>query len=382
MTNGATEDAATEDTATEDTATEDMTADMRARIAIHLLTEPGKAKVGARITAVGAPQVAVELAREHAPTISTASLEHAVARQVTRATDAGIVCVVPGSAAWPVQLDDLEDSRPVLLWVRSSAPEAIRCDLLRSISVVGSRACTAYGRLLAENLAADVGLCGWTVVSGGAYGIDAAAHAGALAVGGRTVLVTAGGADRPYPRAHASLFERVAASGAVVSEFPLGSAPARHRFLIRNRVIAAMSRGTVIVEAALRSGARATATAAAGLTRHVMAMPGPATSDLSAGTHDLIREGMAVLVSGASDVLELVTPLGEEVGEQRGIAIVRMLLRRADARTDDIAYALHLTSAEVAAQLASLEGAGLVVCGPRGWSLTESALYRYARDSA
>lgn len=362
--------------------TVDLESEQHARIAIHLLTEPGKAKVGARIAALGAPQVARALAREHEPVVALDSLAQAVAGQLARAAAAGVTCVVPGTPEWPRQLDDLDDSRPVVLWVRSDSPDTLRKDLLRSISVVGSRACSPYGRRLAENLAADVGLCGWTVVSGGAYGIDAAAHTGALAAGGPTVLVTAGGADRPYPRAHAALFERVVAGGAVVSEFPLGSAPARHRFLIRNRVIAAMSRGTVIVEAALRSGARATATAAAGLRRHVMAMPGPATSDLSAGTHDLIREGMAVLVNGAPHVLELVTPLGEEIAEQRGIAVVSLLLRRPYARADEIAHDLALTATEAASQLASLEGAGLVVQGPRGWSVTEMALYRFARNSA
>ena len=356
--------------------------DVQARIAIHLLAEPGKAKIGARIRAHGAVQVAADLAREHEPTVNPAALAEAVARQMSRAADAGVTCVVPATAEWPSQLDDLGDARPILLWVRSAQLHTLRRDLLRSISVVGSRACTPYGRRLAENLAADVGLSGWTIVSGGAYGIDAAAHAGALAVGARTVLVTAGGADRAYPRAHGGLFERVAASGAVVSEFPLGSAPARHRFLIRNRVIAAMSRGTVIVEAALRSGARATASAAAGLARHVMAMPGPATSDLSAGTHDLIREGMAVLVSNATEVLELVTPLGEEVGGQYGIAVVRMLLAKTDVREADIACTLGLTADEVTSQLTVLEGAGLVVCNQRGWSLTDAALYRYAHQGA
>ena len=120
-------------------------------------------------------------------------------------------------------------------------------------------------------------------MSGGAYGIDAAAHRGALAVAGRTVLVSAGGVDRPYPAAHDHLFRQVQANGAVVSECPLGAPPARHRFLTRNRLIAALEPGTVIVEAGLKSGARSTATSAAQLSRHVMAVPGPVTSDLSSG---------------------------------------------------------------------------------------------------
>lgn len=132
--------------------TVDLESEQHARIAIHLLTEPGKAKVGARIAALGAPQVARALAREHEPVVALDSLAQAVAGQLARAAAAGVTCVVPGTPEWPRQLDDLDDSRPVVLWVRSDSPDTLRKDLLRSISVVGSRACSPYGRRLAENL--------------------------------------------------------------------------------------------------------------------------------------------------------------------------------------------------------------------------------------
>ena len=149
------------------------------------------------------------------------------------------------------------------------------------------------------------------VVSGGAYGIDAAAHRGALALGGTTVLVSAGGLDRPYPPGNGRLFEAVAESGLLVSESPPGSAPQRHRFLTRNRLIAALSGATIVVEAARRSGAINTAAHARGLGRVLLAVPGPITSALSVGCHDLLshESDPAVLVTSLEDVLSTVSGL-------------------------------------------------------------------------
>ena len=156
---------------------------------------------------------------------------------------------------------------------------------------------------------------GATVVSGAAIGIDGAAHRGALAVDGATVAVLACGVDRVYPAAHATLLERIAATGLVVSEYPPGSVPARHRFLVRNRLIAALGAGTVVVEAALRSGAQRTAADTEALGRLVMAVPGPVTSGPSAGCHQLIRDG-ALLVTSADDVLEAVGRLGVDLAPE------------------------------------------------------------------
>jgi DNA processing protein len=232
----------------------------------------------------------------------------------------GYRLVGPGEPEWPTQLDDLGDARPVVLWLRGSADLRFAC--LRSVSVVGSRAATAYGTHVGTELAADVAGRGWTVISGGAYGIDASAHRGALAVGGCTVAVLASGLSFGYPKGHDELFAVIAGTGVMVSECPPERAPTRPGFLVRNRVIAALSRGTVVVEAALRSGAINTARHAHELNRPVMAVPGPVTSEQSAGCHELIRESGAICVTGASDVLELVAPLGgDECGPDREPAV-------------------------------------------------------------
>jgi DNA processing protein len=182
--------------------------------------------------------------------------------------------------------------------------------------VVGARAATTYGVHVAQELGAGLAAAGVTVVSGAAIGIDGAAHRGALGVDGPTVAVLACGIDRAYPAAHAALLERIAATGLVVSEYPPGSVPARHRFLVRNRLIAALGGGTVVVEAALRSGAQRTAADTEALGRLVMAVPGAVTSGPSAGCHQLIRDG-ALLVTGADDVLEAVGRLGMDLAPRR-----------------------------------------------------------------
>jgi DNA processing protein len=156
---------------------------------------------------------------------------------------------------------------------------------------------------VAGELAGDLAERTWTVVSGGAYGIDAAVHRGVLITGGTTVVVLACGVDHPYPAGHAGLFDQVADRGLVVSEWPPGSRPTRLRFLVRNRVIAALTRGTVVVEAGERSGALNTARHAAELGRPLMAVPGPVTSASSAGCHKIIRDWHATLVTGTQDVL-------------------------------------------------------------------------------
>lgn len=360
-----------------DAAADDAESDRRARIALSLLVEPGDAKVGAAVRSDGAVAVADAVARRRVPHRSAAVLDEAVTVQLDRAAVVGAECVVPGSAGWPTQLDDLGDGAPLLLWVRG---EALRSALWRSVSIVGSRACSPYGRVQAETVASELALFGWTVVSGGAYGIDAAAHNGALAVGGRTVIVSAGGVDRPYPRAHEHLYERAGNSGAVVSECPLGAPPAKHRFLSRNRLIAAMSRGTVIVEAALRSGARSTATAAAELSRHVMALPGPVTSDLSRGCHEMIRDGVAVLVGGSRDVAELITPLGENsAADTAGRSLLGWLAAQGPSPLTEIAASVGLEESEALALLTVLEGAGYTTQVRRGWTMTPDALARFAR---
>ncbi|GIG28009.1 DNA-processing protein DprA [Cellulomonas marina] len=220
---------------------------------------------------------------------------------------AGGRLVVPGDEDWPPGLDDLRETAPPALWVRGTLPAAGR----RAVALVGARAATPYGEHVASRLAGDLARAGLVVVSGGAYGIDAAAHRGALAAGGTTLVVVAGGVDRPYPAGNARLLAAaVEQGGAVLAEVPPGALPTRTRFLQRNRLIAAIAGATVVVEAAWRSGALSTARHAAGLLRPVGAVPGPVTSAASAGCHRIVREEAATLVTDADDVRELVEPVG------------------------------------------------------------------------
>ena len=227
----------------------------------------------------------------------------------------GFRLICPGDSEWPTQLAALGVASPVALWLLGSADLRFAC--LRSVSIVGSRAATAYGSHVCMEMAAALAERGWVIVSGGAFGIDGAAHRGALAADGVTVAVLASGLSYGYPKGHRELFEAISAQGVLVSEMSPDRRPTRPGFLVRNRVIAALSRGTVVVEAALRSGAFSTAARARDMCRPLMAVPGPVTSDMSAGCHEIIREWGAVLVTGARDVLEHVSPVGEELGSAR-----------------------------------------------------------------
>ncbi len=229
--------------------------------------------------------------------------------QVLAFRESGIRLIVPGDPEWPGQLADLGDDQPYALWLRGNADLRFSC--LRSVAIVGSRAATAYGSYVAAEFAGSVAARGWAVVSGGAFGVDAAAHRAALGADGVTVAVLACGVDVPYPSAHAELFDAIAAQGVLVSEWPPGRHVSRLRFLVRNRVIAALATGTLVVEAGQRSGALNTARHARDLRRRLMAVPGPVTSDLSAGCHHIIREWQGVLVTSAAEVTEHLSPVGE-----------------------------------------------------------------------
>lgn len=213
----------------------------------------------------------------------------------------GVRVIVPGDEEWPLGLDQL-DQPPVCLYARGAHELSVAEG---SVAVVGSRAATSYGLSVAADLGEGLVTRGVTVVSGAAFGIDAAAHRGALAAGGPTVAVLARGLDRAYPQAHEGLLREIADTGVVVSELPPGWAPYRQRFIARNRLIAAMSVGTVVVEAGLRSGSLNTARVAGNLVRHVAAVPGPVTSVQSAGCHQLVRDRGATLVTDAGEVLDL-----------------------------------------------------------------------------
>ncbi|MFJ3984199.1 DNA-processing protein DprA [Streptomyces fungicidicus] len=299
------------------------------------------------------------------------------------ARDTGVRFVCPGTVEWPGQLDDLGDARPLGLWVRGGAD--LRMWALRSVAVVGARACTEYGAHMAATLSAGLAERGWVVVSGGAYGVDGAAHRGALGSGGATVAVLACGVDRPYPRGHTGLIGRIAEQGLVIGELPPGEHPTPSRFVLRNRVIAALTRGTVVVEAAHRSGSLVTARAARRLGRHTMGVPGPATSALSAGVHELLRQD-ATLVTDAAEVVELVGDMGELAPERRGPVLPRDLLgpagrqvlaalpARGTARPQEIALAAQTTPDDAVARLYELRALGYVERHDDGWKLTRQAM--------
>ncbi|MEU6351005.1 DNA-processing protein DprA [Streptomyces sp. NPDC047072] len=304
-------------------------------------------------------------------------------RDLEVAREAGARFVCPGDTEWPGQLDDLGDARPIGLWVRGLP--SLRMWALRSVAVVGARACTEYGAHMAATLGTGLAEHGWVVVSGGAYGVDGVAHRGALGAGGATVAVLACGVDRPYPRGHVQLINRIAEQGLVIGELPPGDHPTPSRFVQRNRVIAALTRGTVVVEAAHRSGSLVTARAAQRLGRHTMGVPGPATSGLSAGVHELLR-GDATLVTDAAEVVEMVGEMGELAPDRRGPVLPRDLLEAAArrvlaalpghraARVDEIARGAQTTGDDAVARLYELRSLGYVERHGDGWKLTRQAM--------
>ena len=305
--------------------------------------------------------------------------------QVLQFSRSGIRLITPDDPEWPGQLADLGADEPYALWLRGSADLRFNC--LRSVAIVGARAATAYGSYVAAEFAASVAARGFTVVSGGAFGVDAAAHRGALGADGVTIAVLACGVDEAYPTAHTDLFNAIAAQGVLVSEWPPGRHVTRLRFLVRNRVIAALAAGTLVVEAGERSGALNTARHARDLTRRLMAVPGPVTSDLSAGCHRIIRDWQGTLVTSAAEVIEHLSPVGaaEPGGSaepgRRPPPLPRDLLdldsarvldampRRGGTGTVRIAQRAGLAPATTATSLGRLATAGFVERCEDGWRL-------------
>jgi DNA processing protein len=374
-----------------------------ARIALSFLAEPGEPALGALLrccdpaTIVAAvssgsdPRAALPATGRGVPGLARA-VERWRARLGRLPADSrlagwertGIRLACPGDPEWPTQLDVLGDARPLVLWLQGSADLRFAC--LRSVSVVGARAATGYGEHVATELAAALAERGWAVVSGGAYGIDSCAHRGALGAGGITVAVLASGLGYGYPRGHRQLFAAVAGHGVVVSEWPPDRAPTRPGFLVRNRVIAALSCGTVVVEAALRSGALSTARHARDLCRPLMAVPGPVTSTQSAGCHEIIREWGAVCVTGAQDVIENVSPSGDGLGTpRRGPAaprdsldpVTRAVLEAVPSRGGSGPAAIAVTAGvdlDTAIRcLGALAAAGFAERCVRGWRIRQGA---------
>jgi DNA processing protein len=304
------------------------------------------------------------------------------ARYLRAAAAVGGRLVCPGDEEWPSQLDDLGDARPVGLWVRGRPN--LRLWALRSVALVGARACTPYGAHMAATLGAGLAERGWVVASGAAFGVDGAAHRGVLGAGGATVAVLACGVDVVYPRGHAELIARIVEQGLVVSELPPGSHPTPSRFVLRNRVIAALTRGTVVVEAEYRSGSLVTARGAQRLGRFTMGVPGPVTSGLSAGVHELLR-GEGVLVTDADEIVELVGGIGDLAPARRGPVLPRDLLAPVTARvlealpgrtaadTRSVAREAGTTGDEALARLYELHSLGFVERHGEDWKLAPGA---------
>lgn len=347
---------------------------------IALATEVGPEEAARAVREVTLPGVLERLtqARRHRDT-SAADLAHVAAlggRLLTR-----------DDPEWPAERfaaftspdaagrDDAV--APLALWVkgRGTLAELSR----RAVSVVGTRASSGYGEHVTAEISHDLARAGWTVVSGAAHGIDGAAHRAALAADGATVAVLACGVDRAYPRGHEALLRRIAVDGLVVSEYAPGTYPARHRFLTRNRLVAALGGGVLVVEAGWRSGARNTAGWAADLNRPVMAVPGPVTALGSAGCHQMLRERQAELVTTAAEVLEHVGPMGQ-LAEQPELPaaptdglspaagrVYDALPARAPVEECVIAARSGLSAAQVRPALGVLELEGLVAWSESGW---------------
>lgn len=312
----------------------------------RLCEPPVSALVGAFVDSLGAEaawraiihrQVPDEILRALAPRLGDEprALVARAREDLRRAAAVGADIIGPGDDDWPAEsfaplqwVPPYEQCghawSPLALYRRGGA---VPTQPRGTVAIVGSRAATPYGARIAADMAADAVDAGCTVASGAAFGIDAAAHRGALhgdtprgAAAGAvpTLAVLACGIDRAYPIAHRALIDTIGVDGAVVTEYPPGSVPARHRFLVRNRLIAALAEVTVVVEAGRRSGSLNTATTAANLGRGVAAVPGPITSAMSSGCHDLIRDGKAVLVASWPDVRGLMGPLTPSEAPRHG----------------------------------------------------------------
>ncbi len=400
-------------------AVSDVT-DVQSRVLLACITEPGHNGVFKLVSEFGAEKALQQILLGHAPKNIVASAQNRLAgrdpqqalaevREQTQSCGARVT--TPGRADWPPRLDDLallgdeepQTAPPLCLWVRGNGSLAEDTD--RAVAIVGARDATGYGSHVTSELASELASHGWTVISGAAFGVDAAAHRGALAVGGVTVAVLANGVDTAYPKAHDTMLSAIAEApkGLVVSEAPPGTSPQRYRFLVRNRLIAALAAGTVVVEAGRRSGSRLTARRAADLGRPLMAIPGAVTSAMSVGTHDLIREWGATLVTCADEIVAEVATLSEYFAQQSstnrdgGLAeqpstldtldtfsdrLLDAIPSKADAHPDKIAAVAGIAPRQARRHLPKLVMLGLVIETQHGYRLAPDALVRKASDEA
>jgi DNA processing protein len=395
-----------------------------ARAAWSGIAEPGDGVAGEIVDRLGAPQALAALLERWTPDMLLARLastdltlddaDKAIARWTPRLSSGptivalrqaarfGVRLRVPSDQSWPAGLSDLGPHAPLALWTRGT--EEALDSLGRSIALVGARAATGYGEHVTMEASSGLVDRGYAIVSGAAYGIDGMAHRAALASHGQTVAFLAGGVDRFYPSGHDALLTRIVEHGMVISELPCGSQPTRWRFLQRNRLIAATSLATIVIEAGWRSGSLNTAHHALDMSRPVGAVPGPVTSAASAGCHKLIREGQVICVTNADEMAEL-APLAAlaprvmqgDLAEQIDLADQRVettgsrspetapanipsastspvatrvldaLSVRAPREASDIASRSGLSLADVRAELGRMQLDGVARENDRGW---------------
>ncbi|MFN8032110.1 MAG: DNA-processing protein DprA [Mycobacterium sp.] len=368
-------------------------ATMRAWAYLSRVAEPPCPGLADLVSLVGPMEAAERIRRGE---VSPALADYTAARREidTAAADLELLqrrggrLVTPDDDEWPVLAltafggaavrERARGGPPMALWV--TGPARLDEAAVRAAAVIGTRASTTYGEFVAADLSAGLAEHDVTVISGGAYGIDGAAHRAALASGGQTIAVLAGGIDVLYPAGHSALLHRIGTSGLLVTEYPPGVRPARHRFLTRNRLVAALSSATVVVEAGLRSGAANTAAWARALGRVVCAVPGPVTSAASAGCHVLLRNG-AELVTRPAEVVEMVGRAGEFADDPPhpaspldGLtdverAVYEALPARGSRSPDEVAVSSGLPPAAVLGPLAMLEIAGLARREDGRWRL-------------
>lgn len=378
-----------------------MTTPRQSYLALSLLAEPGDPRMAGFLASAEPAEIIAAVFKSRsiggvAPPRSwlerAGRLDGLVASTLVKAKATGLRWLCRTDGDWPTQLNDLDHLEPLNgttgaplgLWLRGKGNLAQLAT--SSVAIVGARDATTYGTEIGADLGADVSDAGMTVVSGAAYGIDACAHRGALAMGKPTIAVLAGGADVDYPRAHTALLARIAEEGLIVSEQSPGQIPLKARFLSRNRLIAGLTQGTVVVEAARRSGSLNTLNWADQLGRVTMGIPGPVTSQASVGVHEAMRTGKAMLVTSGADIAEALGGLGTvdstparapetaydgmTVSERRTLDAVPWGIPLATA---DIADELRVPKEQAQKQLVLLETRGFVARLPTGWTLVRRA---------
>jgi DNA processing protein len=348
--------------------------DRQARLIISVAGEPGDERVGQAVAEFGAADAVKRWEGGHGADAMCKSIDRVlnsalIEQAVKSLNSVRGRFITPADEEWPDSLDDLDTAAPVGLWCTGAGSLSEIAN--RSLAVVGARSATSYGQRIAHEIGVQAAKENVGVISGAAYGIDAAAHRGSLVGQGNTVAVLACGVDVAYPVSHRGLLSSITDSGVVVSEAPPGAKPHKHRFLIRNRLIAALSQSTVVVEAALRSGSLSTSNWAHVLNRQIWGIPGPITSATSAGVHAAIRDNMMKIASSTDDIFcDFKSPaLPIQLGLLDG-AIVG-LLSEGPRSSHEIAmhFGAEVDFHDLQAALSLLEVRKLITLSNQGWKL-------------